>query len=95
MGDGDAAAPAHASEGSHPALLHPSLFVSFWRPIFLSASCAPARNLLESHKKPDEYQPLGKAREPLGLSVKVHTYAEYEDHFREAMKEVGLPVEKE
>jgi len=27
--------------------------------------------------------------------VKVHTYAEYEDDFREKMIEVGLPVEKE
>jgi nitrate reductase gamma subunit len=32
---------------------------------------------------------------PWNYPVKVHTYAEYEDHFREAMKEVGLPVEKE
>ena len=27
--------------------------------------------------------------------VKVHTYEAYEDEFREKMKEVGLPVEKE
>jgi hypothetical protein len=32
---------------------------------------------------------------PWDYPVKVHTYTEYEDHFREAMKEVGLPVEKE
>lgn len=32
---------------------------------------------------------------PWNPSVKVHTYEEYEDDFREKMKEVGLPVEKE
>ena len=32
---------------------------------------------------------------PWGYPVKVHTYQEYEDEFREAMKEAGLPVEKE
>ena len=32
---------------------------------------------------------------PWNYPVKVHTYAEYEDHFREKMVEAGLPVEKE
>jgi nitrate reductase gamma subunit len=32
---------------------------------------------------------------PWNYPVKVHTYADYEDEFREKMKEVGLPVEKE
>lgn len=32
---------------------------------------------------------------PWNYPVKVHTYDEYEDDFREKMKEVGLPVEKE
>ena len=32
---------------------------------------------------------------PWNYPVKVHTYAEYEDEFREKMIEVGLPVEKE
>ncbi len=32
---------------------------------------------------------------PWSYPVKVHTYEEYEDEFREKMKEVGLPVEKE
>jgi nitrate reductase gamma subunit len=32
---------------------------------------------------------------PWNYPVKVHTYSEYEDDFREKMKEVGLPVEKE
>ena len=32
---------------------------------------------------------------PWNYPVKVHTYDSYEDEFREKMKEVGLPVEKE
>lgn len=32
---------------------------------------------------------------PWNYPVKVHTYQEYEDEFREKMKEAGLPVEKE
>ncbi|MFZ5867097.1 MAG: sulfate reduction electron transfer complex DsrMKJOP subunit DsrM [Thermodesulfobacteriota bacterium] len=32
---------------------------------------------------------------PWNYPVKVHTYEEYEDDFREKMKEVGLPVDKE
>ena len=32
---------------------------------------------------------------PWNYPVKVHTYAEYENHFREKMVEAGLPVEKE
>ncbi|MBC8200178.1 MAG: sulfate reduction electron transfer complex DsrMKJOP subunit DsrM [Desulfobacterales bacterium] len=32
---------------------------------------------------------------PWNYPVKVHTYDEYEDEFREKMKEVGLPLEKE
>ncbi len=32
---------------------------------------------------------------PWAYPVKVHTYGEWEDDFRDAMKEVGLPVEKE
>ena len=32
---------------------------------------------------------------PWNYPVKVHTYDQYEDEFREKMKEVGLPVEKE
>ena len=32
---------------------------------------------------------------PWNYPVKVHTYEEYEDEFREKMIEAGLPVEKE
>jgi nitrate reductase gamma subunit len=32
---------------------------------------------------------------PWGYPVKVHTYEEYEDEFRDAMKEAGVPVEKD
>jgi len=52
--------------------------------VFLS----PTRNLannnrMERHVNPWDYE------------VKVHTYEEYEDDFREKMKAAGLPVEKE
>jgi hypothetical protein len=32
---------------------------------------------------------------PWNYPVKAHTYDEYEDEFRDVMKEAGLPVEKE
>ncbi len=32
---------------------------------------------------------------PWNYPVKIHTYEEYEDEFREKMKEAGIPVEKE
>jgi hypothetical protein len=32
---------------------------------------------------------------PWSYPVKVHTYQEYEDEFREAMIEAGIPVEHE
>jgi len=35
-----------------------------------------------------------RAINPWNPTVKVHTYEEYEDEFRESMKEVGLPVER-
>jgi nitrate reductase gamma subunit len=52
--------------------------------IFLS----PTRNLannsrMQRHKNPWEYP------------VRVHTYEEYEDEFRDKMKAAGLPLEKE
>jgi nitrate reductase gamma subunit len=52
--------------------------------IFLS----PTRNLMNTSRSERHVNPWN-------YPVKVHTYAEYEDHFREAMKEAGLPVEKE
>jgi nitrate reductase gamma subunit len=52
--------------------------------IFLS----PTRNLMNTSRSERHVNPWD-------YPVKVHTYAEYEDHFRDAMKEVGLPVEKE
>jgi len=49
---------------------------------------SPTRNLknnsrMERHINPWDY------------AVKVHTYEEYENEFRQAMKEAGVPVEKE
>jgi len=52
--------------------------------IFLS----PTKNLTNTSRSERHVNPWN-------YPVKVHTYAEYEDHFRGAMKEVGLPVEKE
>jgi nitrate reductase gamma subunit len=52
--------------------------------IFLS----PTRNLANNNR-------MQRHINPWNPPVKVHTYAEYEDEFREKMKSVGLPVEKE
>jgi nitrate reductase gamma subunit len=52
--------------------------------IFLS----PARNLANSNRAVRHVNPWN-------APVKVHTYEEYEDEFREKMKSAGLPVEKE
>ena len=49
---------------------------------------SPTRNLANNNRAVMHVNPWN-------YPVKVHTYAEYEDHFRDAMKEVGLPVEKE
>lgn len=51
--------------------------------IFLS----PTRNLPNDSR-------IVRHINPWNYPVKVHTYAEYEDHFREKMVEAGLPVEK-
>ena len=52
--------------------------------IFLS----PTKNLRNTSRNDRHINPWDH-------SVKVHTYDEYEDEFRDAMKEVGLPVDKE
>ncbi len=52
--------------------------------IFLS----PTRNLANNNRSKRHVNPWN-------YPVSVHTYAEYEDEFREKMKDVGLPVEKE
>ncbi len=52
--------------------------------IFLS----PTRNLMNTSRNERHMNPWNHA-------VKVHTYEEWEDEFRQPMKEVGLPVEKE
>jgi len=52
--------------------------------VFLS----PTRNLPNDSR-------MERHINPWNYPVKVHTYAEYEDHFREKMIEAGLPVEKE
>ena len=52
--------------------------------VFLS----PTRNLANTNR-------MKRHINPWDYPVKVHTYEEYEDHFREFMKDAGLPVEKE
>jgi nitrate reductase gamma subunit len=52
--------------------------------IFLS----PTKNLKNTSRNDRHINPWNHP-------VKVHTYDEYEDEFRDSMKEVGLPVEKE
>jgi nitrate reductase gamma subunit len=52
--------------------------------IFLS----PTRNLANDNR-------MNRHLNPWNAPVKVHTYEEYEDEFREKMKLAGLPVDKE
>jgi nitrate reductase gamma subunit len=52
--------------------------------VFLS----PTRNLANDNR-------MKRHLNPWNAPVKVHTYQEYEDEFRDKMKAAGLPVEKE
>jgi nitrate reductase gamma subunit len=52
--------------------------------VFLS----PTRNLKNDSR-------MNRHVNPWAYPVKVHSYEEWEDDFRDAMKDVGLPVEKE
>ncbi len=52
--------------------------------VFLS----PTRNLSNNSR-------MKRHVNPWNYDVEVHTYAQYEDDFREKMKSVGIPVEKE
>ncbi len=52
--------------------------------VFLS----PTRNLANTNR-------MKMHVNPWNYPVKVHTYEEYEDHYREFMKDAGIPVEKE
>lgn len=52
--------------------------------VFLS----PTRNLANNNR-------MARHVNPWNAPVKVHTYEEYEDEFRDKMKAAGLPVEKE
>ncbi len=49
---------------------------------------SPTRNLANNNRRQHH-------ENPWNYEVKVHTYDEYEEEFRDKMKEVGLPVEKE
>ncbi len=48
----------------------------------------PTRNLANTNR-------MERHINPWNYPVKVHTYEEWEDEYREGMKEAGLPVEKE
>jgi nitrate reductase gamma subunit len=52
--------------------------------VFLS----PTRNLANNNR-------MRRHINPWNPDVKVHTYEEYEDEFRDVMKEAGMPLEKE
>lgn len=52
--------------------------------VFLS----PTRNLPNDSR-------MQRHVNPWNPEVKIHTYAEYEDEFRDVMKDAGIPVEKE
>ena len=52
--------------------------------VFLS----PTRNMANTNR-------MERYVNPWNYPVKVHSYAEYEDDFREKMKEAGIPVDKE
>jgi len=52
--------------------------------IFLS----PTRNMANNNR-------IRRHANPWNAPVKVHSYEEYENEFREQMKTAGLPVEKE
>ncbi|MDI6775766.1 MAG: sulfate reduction electron transfer complex DsrMKJOP subunit DsrM [Syntrophales bacterium] len=49
---------------------------------------SPTRNLANNNR-------VKRHINPWDYPVKVHTYEEYEDEFRDRMKEAGIPVEKE
>ncbi len=49
---------------------------------------SPTRNLANNNRRQHH-------ENPWNYPVKVHTYEEYEEEFRDKMKEVGLPLEKE
>ncbi|MEJ2720588.1 MAG: sulfate reduction electron transfer complex DsrMKJOP subunit DsrM, partial [bacterium] len=52
--------------------------------VFLS----PTRNLINNSR-------IVRHVNPWNYAVKTHTYEEYEDEFRDLMREAGLPLEKE
>jgi len=55
---------------------------------FAGVFMSPTRNLANNNR-------MKRHINPWNYPVKVHTYEEYEDEFREVMKAAGLPVEKD
>ena len=48
---------------------------------------SPTRNMVNNSRRVRHVNPWN-------YPVEVHTYAEYEDEFREVMAEAGMPLEK-
>ena len=55
---------------------------------FIGVFLSPTRNLANNSR-------VKRHINPWNPEVKLHTYEEYEDEFREKMKKAGIPVEKE
>jgi len=55
---------------------------------FAGVFLSPTRNMANNNR-------MRRHVNPWNYPVKVHTYEEWEDEYREVMKEAGLPVEKE
>ncbi|MCK5126197.1 MAG: sulfate reduction electron transfer complex DsrMKJOP subunit DsrM [candidate division Zixibacteria bacterium] len=55
---------------------------------FAGVFMSPTRNLINNSR-------VKRHINPWNPEVKVHTYAEWEDEFREVMKDAGMPLEKE
>lgn len=55
---------------------------------FAGVFLSPTRNLANNNR-------MQRHINPWNYPVKLHTYEEWEDDYREAMKEAGIPVEKE
>ncbi|MGD0658258.1 MAG: sulfate reduction electron transfer complex DsrMKJOP subunit DsrM [Syntrophorhabdales bacterium] len=84
--------PAHLGAFFYAHLFLVSILVAYFpfsklmhaAGVFLS----PTRNLKNDSR-------MRRHVNPWGYAVKVHTYQEYEDEFRDAMIEAGIPVENE
>ena len=56
---------------------------------------APWRCLHEPDQEYEKQQPCSSSHQSVEPGYQAHSYAGYEDEFREFMVEAGIPVEKE